>query len=213
MSPDQPNPDLSPDSSGVFQETYHNYLAQIGTINFASRALRLGAREIDHGLEVTFMGEPHLVTPERISTPSGQTPGFSVRLVLLKYILLCPPEVPRTGQWTPYHGFKDSGPLTVFFPSNVEKPLADHFSGRLADFDSASGKWGGKVPQDSLPYDRCLQFTVLPRIPLLVTLNDRDSDFPAQCTLFFRESADQFLDPECLAILGGILSRRLIEAA
>ena len=45
------------------------------------------------------------------------------------------------------------------------------------------------------------------------SINDRDSNFPAQCIIFFRESADQFLDCECLAILGGVLSRRLIAAA
>ncbi|MGB5984316.1 MAG: DUF3786 domain-containing protein [Desulfobacterales bacterium] len=202
-----------PRPAAVFQETYRNYLSQVQGLELASRALRLGAREISQGLEIPFLGEPYQVSRESISMPSGDSPDFSVRLILLKYILLCPPEVPPAGEWTPYHGFKDSGPLTVYFPNTVEQPLADHFSGRASHFENASLSLGGRTPSSPLPYDRCYQFRALPRIPLLAAFNEQDDEFPAQCRIFFKASADQFLDCECLAILGGILSKRLIAAA
>ena len=203
----------NPRSSAVFERTYRDYLSQIDTLDLSAIAARLGARESEGGLEIALLGEPYQVTRHGIAAAGGRQPDFSVRLILLKYILLCPPELPPAGEWIGYRGFKDSGPLTAFFPNTVEKPLADHFSGRLLDFDSASQQLGGEIPPDPLPYDRCYRFTALPRIPLLVTLNDQDSDFAAHSTILFRASADRFLDPECLAILGGVLSRRLIAAA
>jgi len=201
-----------PRPSQVFEQTYRDYLSRIEALDFSSLALRLGGLEITGGLEIPFFGDPHRITRDDILDPEGERPDFSVRLILLKYILLCPREVPRTGQWSPYHAFKDSGPLTVFFPNTVEAPLAQRFSGRLEDFDQASRRLDGRTPRTPLPYDRCYRFTPLPRVPLLTALNDQDSDFPAQCTIFFRETTDQFLDCECLAILGGLLSRRLIAA-
>ena len=38
----------------------------------------------------------------------------------------------------------------------------------------------------------------------------RDPEFPAQCVILFRQSAEQYLDMECLAIGGTFLSGILI---
>ena len=207
------DPDITlPEPSPVFQQTYQSYLDQIRTTDLPARAARLGARETPGGLEIPFLGEPHEISPDQITDAAGDRPVFAVRLILLKYVLLCPPAVPRAGQWTPYHGFKDSGPLTAYFPNTIEKPLARHFAGRSAALQGACRHLDGRTPLEALPYDCCFRFEVLPRIPLLLAFNDRDEDFPAQCTLLFKASADQFLDPECLAILGSVLAQRLMAA-
>ena len=58
-------------------------------------------------------------------------------------------------------------------------------------------------------YDISVKFQALPRIPLLLLFNDRDDEFPSNCSVLFKGNAGYFLDPECLAIPGGLLFRRL----
>jgi hypothetical protein len=50
------------------------------------------------------------------------------------------------------------------------------------------------------------QFDPLPKVPLLMLFNDTDEDFPAHCSILFKRNAEAYLDAECLAILGMLLS-------
>jgi hypothetical protein len=47
----------------------------------------------------------------------------------------------------------------------------------------------------------------------LITFNDADEDFPAEAKLFYDLTAPNFLDLECLAVLGLILVLELEAAA
>jgi hypothetical protein len=57
-----------------------------------------------------------------------------------------------------------------------------------------------------------VRFEALPRVSLLLLFNDRDDEFPAGCTVLFNRQAESYLDPESLAMTGGLLSRRLNNA-
>jgi hypothetical protein len=52
----------------------------------------------------------------------------------------------------------------------------------------------------------------LPKIPVLLLFDDADEEFPAQCKVLFERRAEHYLDPECLAILGMLLSDFLNKA-
>ena len=58
-----------------------------------------------------------------------------------------------------------------------------------------------------------MKLEALPRVPILLIFNDRDDDFPAQCSLLFEGRAGKYLDMECLAIAGWALSERLKQKA
>ena len=58
-----------------------------------------------------------------------------------------------------------------------------------------------------------MQFAALPKVPLLLLFNDADDSFGAQCSVLFHRSADQYLDGECLAMLGRLLFTSLDKAA
>ena len=45
-------------------------------------------------------------------------------------------------------------------------------------------------------------FDALPKIPMLLLFNDKDDEFPAQCSVLFENRAQKFLDMECLAMVG-----------
>ena len=46
----------------------------------------------------------------------------------------------------------------------------------------------------------------------LVRFNDCDREFPAQCAVLFPQSAEVFLDMECMAIGGTLLAGTLTRA-
>ena len=195
----------------VFEETFREYLKQISGIDFESLADVLGI-EVDRGkITIPFFEKPYLVSDKSILDPSDQKPSFGECVVLCKYLLLCPDTASPEDDWVAYRDFKDSGPLTVFFADSVEKPLAEHFAGRLVELETSCRTLGGFSPNIELTYDLCMQFNALPRIPILLLYNDVDDEFPAHCSILFKQASDKFLDAESLAILGEILSRRLIK--
>ena len=58
-----------------------------------------------------------------------------------------------------------------------------------------------------------MQFKSLPKIPVLLLFNDSDEEFPAQCTVLFERSAENYLDMECLAMVGMLLFEWLKRSA
>ena len=50
-----------------------------------------------------------------------------------------------------------------------------------------------------------MQFDALPKIPVLMLFNDIDEEFPAQSTVLFERRAENYLDMECLAMVGMLL--------
>jgi hypothetical protein len=54
---------------------------------------------------------------------------------------------------------------------------------------------------------------VLPRVWLAVVLHLADEEFPASANVLFDASASHYLPTEDLAVLGGMLTGRLIKSA
>jgi hypothetical protein len=47
----------------------------------------------------------------------------------------------------------------------------------------------------------------------LILFNDADEEFPAQCMVLFERRAENYLDMECLAMVGMLLFEQLKRAA
>jgi Domain of unknown function (DUF3786) len=195
----------------VFEKTFKEYLEQIASMNFELSEDIIGIKVKKDKITIPFFEKPYLVSDKGIIDPSGRQPLFRECVVLCKYLLLCPDAAQQEEGWVAYRDFKDAGPLTVFFANSVEKPLGAHFSGRLAELEKSSKTLEGFAPDLRLTYDLCVQFNALPRVPILLLFNDADDEFPAHCSILFKQGSDNFLDAESLAILGGILSGRLIK--
>jgi hypothetical protein len=58
-----------------------------------------------------------------------------------------------------------------------------------------------------------MQFPALPKIPVLMLLNDAGEEFPAQRAVLFERRAEDYLDMECLTIAGMPLFGYLKAAA
>ena len=193
------------DKSSVFDETYNKYLAQIAELDFKKIADQLGAEMAGDELIIPFFGKSHRISPAGITEPSGSRPNFSVCVILFKYLLLCPDHDPVENEWLSFKDFKDSAPFSGAFVNYTEAPLAKYFSGHLKDLEAACRGIHGHPPAATFSYDLCMQFKALPKIPVLLLFNDADDEFAAQCMVLFERRAENYLDMECLAMVGMLL--------
>lgn len=199
------------EKSTVFEETYRKYLEEIAVLDLTALEKRLGMVTEDGKTTVSYFGQTYEVSGSGIRDLSGKPPRFDLRVVLCKYILLCPDTEPDDGGWAAYRDIPGSGPLLVYFSNDVENPIAAHYSGRLEGLVKRCKAFGGAAPDADLSYDCAMQFAPLPKIPLLLLFNDADDEFPASCSVLFRQSAGKYLDLESLAILGAQFSRELVR--
>ena len=55
-----------------------------------------------------------------------------------------------------------------------------------------------------------LEFTALPRVPMALSFYDGDDELEAEARVFFDMGIDRYLDMECIAVLGRLLTGLLI---
>ncbi|NNF99424.1 MAG: DUF3786 domain-containing protein [Desulfobacteraceae bacterium] len=199
------------EKSEIFEITYRDYISRIAGMNLKQRADRLGASFTGNSLLIPFYGNSYRVSEAGVFDGDGNRANFAVSVVLCRYILQCPEQVPLNGQWVTYREFKDAGPLVGYFTANTHKTIENAFGGNPAALESAGKPLSGVPYAENPTCDLSLLFTMLPRIPVLLGFNDRDDEFPAQCTILFRESAEAYLDMESLSIAGTYLAGYLIK--
>lgn len=190
------------EKSQVFEKTYNDYLIRIAGLDFNFIADTLGVKVDGEDIIVPLFDRPYRVSAQGITDSSGQKPHLSVCVILCKYLLMCPLIEPLGGNWMAYKDFKDAAPLIHAFSNSVTKPIAETFSGRVAELEKAGKKMGGYPPNEEFAYDVSMQFDALPKVPLLMLLNDQDEEFPAQCGVLFEKRTEKFIDMECLAMMG-----------
>lgn len=197
--------------SDVFESTYEGYLAEIERIDFRRLERILGLESTGAHIKIRLLGATYRVSGQGIVDADGDRPSLGVCVVLCKYLLLCPAEILPARNWASYRDFKNTAPLAVYFKNEIERAIARHFTGHLQGLRRSSKALGGYQPGVAFPYDAAFQFDALSRISLLLLFNDKDEEFPSSCTLLYTESAERYLDGECLAILGRLLFEKLRE--
>jgi hypothetical protein len=196
----------------VFEKTYKDYIAQVARIDSESIRQRLGLEVEGHEIIIPLFGKPHKVSVNGITDPSGKKPSLDICVICCKYLLMCPNVYPTKNDWVSFRGLKDSGPLTVYFANDVERAISDYFAGRLDDMKEACKMLGGYSPDMEVNYDLSVQFDALPRVPVILLFNDADEEFPAKSSVLFERRSEDYLDPECLAMVGRLLFTCLKKA-
>ena len=197
--------------SSVFEKHYHDYLGRLASIDMASLLPILDIRMEGDTCLIPFFGEEYRISRKGIADASGNLPSYEVCVMLCRYLLNCPLQLPVQDDWVSFRDFKDAGPLTVFYRNSVEGLIVRSFAGNVSGLQDAARANGGHPPLMNLNYDVVMQFVSLPRIPLLLLFNDADDNFPPQCSLLFEHRAENFLDAESIAIVGSILANRLAK--
>jgi len=203
---------MSGERAKVFDETYRRYLKEIQQIDFLAKAEALGVT-IDHNfLEIPLYDKMYRFGANGIVGDDREILTPAVQVMICKYILTCPQERPAIDNTLmTYREFKDAGPLISYFTTNTNKTIETTFSGNLEGLKKRGQDIGGKLLVSDI-YDLSMQFLAFPRVPVIVNFNDRDDLFSATCSVLYQASAAYFLDMECLAMTGTLLTGKLITA-
>ena len=97
-----------------------------------------------------------------------------------------------------------------YFTGNTNKLIESNFAGSVDALQTACVGLSGKVINGAPGYDLCVELAALPRVPVRSSFNDRDEDFPAQCTPLFRKSAETYLTLKSMAVAGTWLAGKLV---
>lgn len=194
------------------EKTYQHYIADIRQMDLPKLARRIGLEKQDSSWRLRFFNTGFNLLPDGFYTDSKNRPPYDIRIVLCKYLLLCPGKEPKNDSLVSFRDFKDSGPLTVYFSTDVETLIRDRFRSHPDRLKTACEKSGGRPVSLEADYDLVMRFDALPKIPMVLLFNDRDDMFDAQAKILFEQRAEQYLDAECLAILGNLLFQTLDRA-
>ncbi len=195
--------------SFIFETHLTEYLKQVGRLDVSRFAEMLGVVTRNDKVTVPFLGRNYEIGPDGITGPDGSRADYAVSVVLCKYLLLCPDRPPDAAGWQTFKDFKSAAPLISYFSDNVEGTISSHFSGRLQALKRAVDALDGGPPDLTLSYDLSVCFRALPKLPLLLLFNDADEEFDADCSVLFEKRAEDYLDMECLAMVGSIFAERL----
>jgi hypothetical protein len=197
----------------IFEKVYRDYLAQVAALDLSGKTDQLGIRIEGNNTFVPLFFREYCINHDGIIDDDGKQPLHAISVLLCRYLILCPEYEPKEGrEWVSYKDFVDATPFVSGFVNNTEKAIAKHFSGKVRALENACIKLGGIHVKDGLSYSLSIQISCLPKIPLYLLFNDADEEFPAECRVLFERRAEKFLDMECLAIAGWLLTDCLIQA-
>ncbi len=200
-------------ASSAFEETYRRYLKEAAGRDLAKAAPVLGIGLDGETALIPFLGATYSVNKDGVRGPDGKRPLHAVSVVLLKYLILAPDEIPADDTLVAYREFADAAPFVGGFIANCENSIAKRFAGRLDLLADSCARLGGQKVEGYTSHDLSMKIPALPRVPLLMLFSDEDDEFPAACSVLFEKRAKEFLDMECLAITGWLLADFLSRAA
>ncbi len=201
--------------SEIFEKHRKDYCAGFVKIDFESICDILGGIIDGNRMAIPFYGKRYYASKKGIVDENGGEPGYMTFVVLSKYILLAPGQRHHDPEWVSFKDFKRLSPFVNanYFTSDTEKAISSHFSGKRDALAKAGGSLGGFARSTQGNYDLTMQFEALPRISLSLCFNDRDEEFPAQCSVLFQRHSEFYLDPESLAMTGALLAKKLKKAS
>lgn len=200
-----------PENSPIFEKIYRDYLAQLSGINLKSVAEKLGIDIRNDEAIIPLFGKPYRVSEKGVFDLSDMRPSHSICVVLFKYLLLCPKEEPSGREWVTFKDFMDAAPFVEGFSNTSEHEIEKNFTGKLPDLKKTCIVSGGNAFDADFSYDLSMRFNPLPKVPVIMLFNDEYEVFKSKCVILFEKCAENYLDMECLAIIGMQLAGHLIK--
>jgi len=152
---------------------------------------------------VCILSWPELMAYDAQDNP---LPGFHRALLL--YYLITADGTAQTGRWVSFAELPGGRMYNAAFQGYSGDQIVKSFGLNLTSFRAACESAGGKETEVG---NSSFIFQALPRLPLLVTYWLGDEDFPSSCKILFDESVDHYLPIDVCAILGSMLTRKLIQ--
>ena len=162
--------------------------------------------------ELTFWGRPVTLSfPDFVARASASgSPLDIMSQAMLAYYFHDSDGTPQAYRWIAFSELPDGNFYTQAFQSYTGQALLQAFGDDAAAFEAALQKTGGERLSFA---DISYAFQVLPKVAMLAVCWLGDEDFPSSYRILFDASTSHHLPTEGCAILGSMLTRRLIQAA
>ncbi len=196
----------------IFKKNYRDYLQQLEDVDFSvcASVLDINVDKEKKTAEIPFFSNLYQVSPLGVADEWGKRPDYGICVILLKFLLMCPQQIPEQKDWVTYRDFKDSGQTQNLGLSDyASRMISKRYSGRLNQLKTAIELLYGKPPEKKYPYDISTVLPALPRMPILFLFNGADNQFPAQASILYERRAEHILDAECRVMIDWYLLERL----
>ena len=178
--------------------------------NIESIARNCGAQIIDGSLHMRVWETAVFVELDRFvayEQETGQLLDPLLQTVIAYYLSLADGTLPA-GRWISFTGLENGHFYTKAFQGYSGKILADVFENNVEGFINTAVSCGGQP--DSFG-EFAYRFQVLPYVPLLAVCWPGDEDFPSSYKILFDAHINHYLPTDGCAILGNMLTRRLLR--
>ena len=199
------------DKPDNYEKVYQELIPKLAGANLGQNAAGLGIKSSGDSVPVTLFGRDYLVGSSGVTMADGSEAEMIPRIVLAYYMTHGGSGEP-TGQPAPYRELPGGADFARSLSEIVDGRIVRHFSGRLDALKAACEAIGGRTESLGISCDAGYMFDALPKLPMMMTFYDVDEDFPAEAKVFYDITAPNFLDMECLAVMGLILALELERA-
>jgi hypothetical protein len=139
--------------------------------------------------------------------PAAQVP-LQEQVLILHYLRGCRPEL--TGRWIAYREIPGAGFYFGAFVKRAIDPLKKMFGNNVAALRRAVDTLGGTAIESS---GAVFGVIPLPYTPMQLIVWEGDEEFPAEANILFDASVGDYLSPEDVAWLAGMVVYRLMGLA
>ena len=189
----------------------HQELSKLDPYKAAFKAgCDLQSDEQGRQCSVRFLGQDYAVSFPKITvrTAAGKESDPATRLIILHYLIHAD-GTPPADHWISFRELPDGLVYYPAFQGRTSQRLTREYGMDARAFSAAAEALGG----EKLTFgDASYMFRALPRIRMAVILYVGDEEFGPRVNVLFDASASHYLPIEDLAVLGGMLASKLIEA-
>ncbi len=158
---------------------------------------------------------PYLGRIYRITWPAGEVishgtskEGPTATAIILIHYLTNAAGKPPAGKWIPFRHLWGGDTFNPAFKKSCPAPLEEFFGKNSSLFTQLVQK---RLHARPAKETRSFIVMALPRLPLLLRLEEGDREVPPRAMILFDETANDYLVTEDLAVLGQQLTARLLR--
>lgn len=186
---------------------------RLGSTDPSILSARCGALfdQMDSSLHLTFFSRPVALSfPDLVIVDAqSKLPLPEATQVLLLYHLITADGTPLADRWLSFADLPDGRFYSRAFQGYTGAELVRHFGNDLAKFERAGNQLGGTKIVFG---DAAFSFQILPRLRLAAIYHLGGEEFASNCQVLFNASASHYLPTDVCAILGSMLTQKLIAA-
>lgn len=161
-----------------------------------------------------YWGQEVILTfPELVGYDACRQPLNNFDQAMLAYYFALSDGSPLAGSWISFFDLPNGNFYAQAFQGYSGDQMAKAFGNDSSAFENAARSLDGRPPWLSASLgDSAFVFQVFPHVSLLAVLWLGDEDFPPSYRVLFDAAISHHLSTDACAILGSMLTRRLLKA-